>query len=220
MLARWSAVLGIFCFSVCAQAQTRTLAVYPGEIRTLDSVAAHSLQVELQRVLTPAGINVAMQPAGRSSGNDEFQLLVVGAFQGDCSVDTLARVRPVALRSGPLADASVSQGQVLPYFRVDCDRLVRTLTPALQRLDVPMREALLGRAIARVMAHEIYHIVAQTTAHAESGIGKTVLSIADLTANTFDLNPDSLRRMQPALCPNPSVSPAIPAAAFVTATRR
>ena len=214
MLARWSTLLGILCFSVCAQAQTRTLAVYPGDVRTLDSIAAHSLQVELQRVLTPAGIHVAMQPQGPPSGSDEFQLLVVSSFQGDCSVNTLPIQRTVAVRSKPLADTSVSRGQVLPYFQVDCSRIIGILSPALERLSIPMRQMIFGRALARVMAHEIYHIVAHTTTHDASGIAKASLSLEELTATTFDLTPASLHRMQP------SFSPAIPRGALAAVMPR
>ena len=38
--------------------------------------------------------------------------------------------------------------------------------PTLESLSVPLRHSVFGRALARVMAHEIYHILAHTTEHA------------------------------------------------------
>jgi hypothetical protein len=195
MSARWLVLLGILALPVCAQAQTRTLAVYAEDMRRLDSTVSQSLQVELQRVLAPAGIEMTMREGQRSG--DEFQLLVVGSFDGNCSIDKFPAAHTVSLRAGPLADTSISGGHVLPYFRVDCNRVIETLAPALQTLAVSMRNACLGRALARVIAHEIYHIVAQTIDHQESGIAKAALSLKDLTSLQFDLNAASLHRMQP-----------------------
>src|SRR6185295_12754987 len=158
MSARWLVLVGILALPVCAQAQTRTLAVYAEDIRRLDGTALNSLQVELQRVLAPAAIEMTMRE-GQLSG-DEFQLLVVGSFDGNCSVDKLPLAHSISLRAGPLADTSISGGHVLPFFRVDCTRVLETLAPALRPLTVSMRKEFLGRALARVIAHEIYHIVA------------------------------------------------------------
>jgi hypothetical protein len=56
MLAARSALFAILCFSICATAQTRTLDVYPGPAHGLDSVSVNSLELELKRLLGPAGI--------------------------------------------------------------------------------------------------------------------------------------------------------------------
>ena len=202
MSAARRAVFAIFCFSVCAHAQTRTLAVYSGPTQHLESSALHSLQTELQRVLTPAGINMTWVQAGPAEQNvPEVQLSVVGAFDGDCSVNRLPDLSGRAIQTRTLADSSVSSEHVLPYFRVDCARIIRTLSPALRSLSVPMRETILGRALARAIAHEIYHIVGQTTGHEKSGIAKASLSLADLYSVKFDFNAESLRRMQAPISP-------------------
>jgi len=197
MSAAWRAVFAIFCFSVCAHAQTRTLAVYSGPARHLDSSAMHILQIELQRVLAPAGIDVTwIQPGLDKSEHPEVQLAVVGNFEGDCSVENLPDQQGRSIQTRTLAESSVSSGHVLPYFRVDCTHIIRTLSPGLRSLNVPMREGILGRALARAIAHELYHILAQTTGHENSGIAKASLSMSDLFSTKFDFNSESLRRMQ------------------------
>jgi hypothetical protein len=49
-----------------------------------------------------------------------------------------------------------------------------------------------------VIAHEIYHIVAQTSRHHDSGAAKAAFSIRDLTNPRFELDPWSLALMRPA----------------------
>jgi hypothetical protein len=197
MLAARFVLFAILCFPICATAQTRTLEVYPGPAAGLDNVSVNFLELELKRVLAPAGIVPTWRKAsGKAAGNVETEQLVVGTFEGNCSVKTLPSAA-TSIRARALADTSVSNNRILPYFRVDCARVIRTLTPTLQPLSVPLREAILGRALARVIAHEIYHILAQTADHQDFGVAKAQLSLADLTTLQFDLSPASLRRMQP-----------------------
>lgn len=191
------AVFAMLCFSICATAQTRTLEVYLGEAHGLDSRAAHSLQSELERVLAPAEI----KPAWRSELTEENEFgeeiqvpLVVGSFRGDCSVDAMANLGTIPART--LAESAVSDGRILPYFQLDCTRILRTLAPTLQHLSVPFRAEIFGRALARVMAHEIYHILSQTKDHDTSGLAKSQLSLEDLTSRHLDLSPSSLDRMR------------------------
>ena len=220
MLAARSALFAILCFSICATAQTRTLDVYPGPANGLDSISVNSLELELKRLLAPAGILPTWRKASdKAAGNlDETERLVVGTFQGNCSVETLPS-SATAGRTRILADTSVSNNRILPYFRVDCARVIRTLTPTLQPLNVPIREAILGRALARVIAHEIYHILAQTADHQDFGVAKAQLSLADLTALQFDLSPASLRRMQPSDLPGAPVRTGVGLTALVQPKR-
>ena len=127
--------------------------------------------------------------------------MVVGRFAGRCSVDTIAirRASPSEIRT--LAETSISNGRILPYFTVDCDHVIRTLAPLLEPLSPPLRQAVLGRALARVIAHEIYHILAETTDHADSGVAKAHMNFRDLTAENFDLSPTSLQRIRAAYRP-------------------
>ncbi len=215
MLAARSALFAILCFSICATAQTRTLDVYSGPATGLASVSVNSLELELKRVLAPAGIVATWRKASdKAAGNVETERLVVGTFEGNCSVETLSS-SPSPVRTRTLADTSVSNNRILPYFRVDCARVIRTLAPTLQPLNIPFREAMLGRALARVIAHEIYHILAQTADHQDVGVAKAQLSLADLTALQFDLSPASLRRMQPSDLPGAPVKTGVGLTALV-----
>lgn len=96
--------------------QARSLAVYPGSARGLESVSTQ-LQNELQRLLDPAGINVAWQAGGQRQSGEQFEMVVVGSFDGTCSVDELPGFMKTLSARRTLADTSVSRsGKSCPSF--------------------------------------------------------------------------------------------------------
>ena|SRR5216117_1073480 len=181
------ALLLILCVSACANAQTRTLALYAEWPRGLDAGSGVIMRAELQRLLAPAGLEVVWKTLADRKAGEDFELVAVSSFEGLCAVDEPAS-NPAITAS--LADTSISNGHILPFFRVDCDRLIRMLGSQLE-------PAVLGRALARLVAHELYHIVAQTTDHQERGVAKAAFSIRDLTDARFELDAWSLSRMRP-----------------------
>ena len=47
------------------------------------------------------------------------------------------------------------------------------------------REEAYGRALGRVLAHELYHIFANTAAHSSSGAGKSKFTVQELLSPEF-----------------------------------
>ena len=214
MAAAKLVVFTMMCFCVCANAQTLRLAVYPSHAEALDSIANHSLDQELRRLLSPAGIDLAWQTDfKKGSAREQQGRMISGTFAGTCSVETIPTGRVSSLKARTLAETSISDGRILPYFTVDCNHVIRTLAPMLQPLSVPMRETILGRALARVIAHEIYHILAETAEHEDEGVAKAQLTFRELTAERFDLSPRSLQRIRAAYRWEP---PAVPIVGLVS----
>jgi hypothetical protein len=187
MLWTLRALLLVLCVSICAQAQTRTLALYTELPRGLDLESTAVMHEELQRLLAPAGINVVWRRMVERKAGENFDLVAVTSFVGSCVAD---KVGSAAASTVSLADTSISDGHILPFFRIDCTRITEMLGSQVE-------PATLGRALARVTAHEIYHIVAQTTEHQERGVAKAVFSVRDLTSARFDLDIWSIERMRP-----------------------
>jgi len=187
MLWTLRATLLILVWSICAQAQTRTLALYADLPHDLDPESNAVMHEELQRLLAPAAIEIVWKGLKDRKAGENFDLVAVTSFAGSCAADN-----PGSLVSAPvsLADTSISDGHVLPFFRIDCPRVVGMLGPQID-------PAVLGRALARVAAHEIYHIVAQTAEHQEKGVAKASFSARDLTAARFDLDTWALTLMHP-----------------------
>lgn len=198
----------VLCLSIPATAQTRTLAVYLAPAQGLHSLSSHSLEQELQRLLAPAGVEIVWRTLEKENGKRlEDGPLVVGTFKGICAVDSLQSIGG-PFPSKVLGETSVSNEHILPYFGVDCPRLIKMLAPSLERLSVPMRESIFGRAAARVIAHELYHILAQTSEHDHAGIAKRALSLEDLTASSFDLSASSIQKISNYWPDPPSAVPA------------
>jgi hypothetical protein len=174
------------CISACPSAQTRTLALYSAPPRGLDLEAALVMHAELQRLLQPAGIDVVWKSLADRKAGETYDLVAVTSFGGSCAADEGASTPAAA----SLADTSIVNGHILPFFRIDCTRVVGMMGRHVE-------PAVLGRALARIAAHEVYHIVGQTAEHQKIGVAKAAFSIEDLTATQFELDAPSLARMRP-----------------------
>lgn len=81
---------------------------------------------------------------------------------------------------GPFAWAHVSDGRVLPFIDVDCDRIRNALFSTMWGEDFQHRDFLLGRALARIIAHELHHVVNSEVHHSEEGLAQPRLTAASL----------------------------------------
>lgn len=174
------------CLSVCATSHMRTLAFYVTPARDLDLEAAAVMRAELRELLLPAGIDLVWKNMSERKAGETFDLVAVSSFEGSCASAEVVSPLPAPT----LADTSIANGRILPFFRIDCSRLVGMLPSGFQPV-------VLGRALARIAAHEVYHIVARTAEHEKSGIAKASLSSQELAANRLEFDALSIARMLP-----------------------
>lgn len=113
--------------------------------------------------------------------------LVVVTAEGSCSPNSEETAAP---ENKPLAYTQDSDGHVLPFVWVKCGDLNALLARGL-RADPASQDAKYGRALARVLAHELFHILAQTPHHAESGIAQSAVSGRNLLGIGFEFNDES-----------------------------
>jgi hypothetical protein len=146
------------------------------------------MRAELQQLLAPTGIEIAWKTLAARKAGENFELVAVATFDGSCAADELPSSPPGV---AALADTSIADRHVLPFFRIDCTRLV-------SMLGTHFGPEVLGRALGRLAAHELYHIVAHTTEHQDAGIAKAAFSVRDLTSSRFELDALSVARMRPA----------------------
>jgi hypothetical protein len=90
----------------------------------------------------------------------------------------------------------VSDGQILPFTDVSCDRVREFVQSGLLLFRMEDREARYGRALGRVLAHELYHIFANTTRHGSMGVAKESYSVQDLVADDFQFQAKESRMLQ------------------------
>jgi hypothetical protein len=123
--------------------------------------------------------------------------LVMVEFAGDCAAPATPLAPASSVDSGrSLATTAVQDGAVLPFTRIDCGALRGVLGTALDREAPARRTFLLGRAMGRLVAHELYHALARTRDHAAAGIGKPCFTAADLLSERFEFEAVALNRLR------------------------
>lgn len=148
------------------------------------------MKTELNAVMLPFNLRFDWRSLERANGHEVAAEIVVVSFQGVCRGNTALPGGPAA---GTLGATHIADGEILPFADVDCDKIREVMTPSLAVSPPVERESLLGRAMARVLAHELYHFLAHTTKHASSGIAKATYTGADLSCNRFRFDEAQLR---------------------------
>jgi hypothetical protein len=87
---------------------------------------------------------------------------------------------------GPLGWVLMVNDQIQPFVHVDCDRVQQMLHRELRDKTTAERRHILARAVARIVVHEMKHIVTQSSLHGRSGLQKAQVSSSDLLASKRD----------------------------------
>jgi hypothetical protein len=121
--------------------------------------------------------------------------LVVVKLIGRCDMDG----SPAYLQPGPLGWAQEVDGTVIPFSSLACDNLRGAVEAAPMHGDQPRGNAALGRAMGRVLAHEIVHVVTDSSAHASQGVTQPALTPRELTSGAFEMQPSEVEAVQDGL---------------------
>ncbi len=155
------------------------------------------MEREIESIFNNCAIHVRWRLLDESTSKEAFNHLVMARFKGACRNED----GEDAGRSHTLAITHVAEGEILPFSEVDCDRVRRFVQPQIAQEAHPKRDMLLGKALGRVLAHELYHVLTRSKRHAETGLAKATLSLHDLVGNQlrFDRqDADNMRRsLQP-----------------------
>jgi hypothetical protein len=165
------------------------------ETSTPDVLAAMSQ--ELNALMETAGYRVIWHGAADPPSSAGAQNLVIVELRGLCMAQfSSTAIKPLPW-TVPLASSSVVDGKVLPFSWMDCTALNRFLAPVASAKQRAEQDDLYGRSMARLLAHEFYHVLAQTNDHAPAGIAKARFSTADLLADHLDFEAVALDRLRP-----------------------
>ena len=128
---------------------------------------------ELQTLLQPAGIAAQVMLKSEMPASPQFSEVVVFQMKGSCSMTGPAfpSLLPSDL-SNALAKTYVSDGQVLHFGEVECDRVRRCLQRITGFGRPAQYETAYGQALGIVVAHEIYHMMAGAKRHTHYGLTK------------------------------------------------
>ena len=151
------------------------------------AVSISRMQEEVAAILKPSGIDLDWRSLKDRRANESFADLVVLRFRGACQgVDfTLPHEGWPNMIGQTLASTAVSDGRVLPFSEVECDQIRRYIAPNVTRLSADQRAEVYGRALGRVIAHELYHVFMGTQCHAREGVARSFHTRRDLTEKEF-----------------------------------
>jgi hypothetical protein len=156
-------------------------------------LAIHEMGREAAHILKKSGVSLRWhlgEPAQAVNG-----LLVVVKLVGRCDMDG----PPAFLMSAPLGWSHEANGVVLPFSDLACDNIRGAVQRAVLAGNQLRGNFLLGRAMGRVLAHELYHIVADTAEHGEDGVAQPALSARELTSGQLELRPSDVEAIQSGL---------------------
>ena len=140
-----------------------------------------NFQAEVDAIMSPIGMRVEWRSLSGNRGDEVTSELAVVTVKGRCDVAGLA-MRSKA--EGALGFTHISDGQILPFAELSCERLRNFVQGEMVTMAVEEREAAFGRALGRVLAHELYHIFANTTKHG-GGVSKESYTVRDLLCDEF-----------------------------------
>lgn len=145
-----------------------------------------AMQQQAADLLKSAGVELAwpgklINPAG-------FQKVIQVRFQGSCRAGDFASLtaldsEPFGTSSFRLAAAKLAGREVLPKAVVECDNVRR----ALHYVPFPNHATELGKALARVLTHELYHILGGTTHHEKEGLAKAIVKLEEIVRGDLSL---------------------------------
>ena len=150
------------------------------------AAAVAQMKREISAIMKPSGLAFDWRMINDRRLGDSFHDLLVLSFKGRCQAEgpTYDELGPIGDRQ-VLASTRISDGHVLPFSDVECDTIRRYIAPSVQSAHPDQREDMLGRALGRIVAHEMYHMLAHTKTHAESGVARSFHTRMDLTGPEF-----------------------------------
>jgi hypothetical protein len=129
-------------------------------------------------------------------GEDPFASyrdLVVMTFKGACEYQPAA---PIYDELGPLAVTRTTNGEVQPFGEVNCNKVVNSARGAMSGNDYARGDMLIGRAMGRVVAHELVHMLTKSGQHGTEGVEKPALSGKQLIEGYLPLSAFDIDRLK------------------------
>ncbi|MGO9615893.1 MAG: hypothetical protein ACLP6W_05755 [Bryobacteraceae bacterium] len=167
--------------ALCAQSM-RPATLYTEFQQPPPAAVMDAIRGESEAIMGRLGIGLEWRSLAAANGKQVSLQLAVIRFLGRCDVSGLS---PHRVGPGALGWTHESDGVILPFGEVDCGRIRSFLQADLLGVPAKDRELVFGRAVGRVLAHELYHILARSSHHSPDGIGKAEYAVRDLLARHF-----------------------------------
>lgn len=184
MLTRsWICILSFSLPALCANSHNPVTVVLEFD-QPYSDVSVAEMEREAGAVLKTTGLTFDWEMEASLQPHPKFKSLVVLKMRGRCEMDLIPELID---ERGPLGMAYVTDGQVLSFGEIECDRIKQSVQRVLPPSTAARKERLYGRALGRVAAHEMLHMLRGSTRHSKSGINQASLTADELISNHVDL---------------------------------
>jgi len=194
-------VLALCClFSSDASAIRTTpytaLSVYLTTTPSQPLAPLENMKRELSALMQAGGFRIIWGDPRTPDKTGQANLAVL-ELRGPCAMPPGGyRVEREVDGGGKIAETPVENGVVLPFSFVNCANLTRMIGPALSLEAAAQRDYLYGRALARVVAHELYHVIMGSRDHGQEGVSKATFTTANLLDELFDFDGAALVKLR------------------------
>jgi hypothetical protein len=180
-----------------ATAATAASHIPSGLTVILDFRGAHSdssileMERESGSILETTGLKLDWRSRDEAP-KSAYPNLVVMTFNGTCKFESAPQAY---YETGPLASTKTTNHVIQSFGQVDCDHVVGTARSAMFGADYAHADLLVGRALGRVVAHEIVHMLTQSAEHGRDGVFEAALSGKQLIAPSLPLSAMDVDRL-------------------------
>jgi cytochrome c553 len=169
---------------------TQSESGFPDAIRT-------AMRKEVESILSPTGWHVKWEDAAGPAHGASVSLAVV-RFRGQCNVDDL---RLSSSGDMMLGRTHVNGGDIISFADIFCDAIRGSIADRLSIMTAGGRDLWYGRAVGRVVAHELYHILSGEKHHGSSGVAQASFSSEELLAAEFRYETKQVRALRRKVAP-------------------
>jgi hypothetical protein len=160
--------------------------------RPYSRVAVDEMKREMGDVLKASGLRFNWRLREDVGAADTFEDLIFVRFKGRCQMQPAPELLD---ERGPFAETYTTGGQVLPFTDVQCDKVRGALRSAMTGRDYKRGDFVMGRALGRVLAHEVYHVMAKTRGHGQHGVARSALSGSQLLSDHLLMDAEDLGKL-------------------------
>jgi hypothetical protein len=156
----------------------------------------NEMEREASHILSASGVRLGWSILGKNPST-HYNDLVVLRLLGSCRFEPAMAASEV--RGLPYAVTWISDGEVQPFGEVYCDRVVSATRDAMSQGDYARGNQVVGRAMGRVLAHELMHMLTKSSEHGTEGVAQRALSGRQLTSGFLSFSAFDSDRLKLAL---------------------
>jgi hypothetical protein len=161
-----------------------------------DTATVEWLEQQTAQIFSEAGLTFSWQPRKQLNHIPTSAQPIWVQFHGACRIEPTLLSSP---QNGPMGWVQSQDGDILPLIDIDCDRTSAMVWQNRGTLPRPLVIRAFGRALGRVVSHELYHYLTKSAEHSDSDVLRHAMTSRDLTLPEVRLAPSEIEALRKAM---------------------